>query len=272
ASGFFCLCSYNPLMQFDQITIVGVGLIGGSVGLAAKARHVARRVVGVDRDAAKLGRAAALGVVDVGTTDLAECVAGSLLVVVCTPVDKIEEVIIHAAPPCKDGTIFTDAGSVKGGLYEAVQGTLGTRLTFIPAHPLAGAETSGPEHARAEMFENRVTVITPHEPERDVDAVTRVVGFWQSLGSRIIKMRPAEHDRDLAITSHLPHAVAAAVAGSTSPELLSLTASGFRDLTRIAASSPELWTAIFQANRDALLSALTAFTDRLAEFRRLLEA
>ncbi len=259
-------------MQFEQITIVGVGLIGGSVGLAVKSRHIAKRVVGVDRDAAKLGRAAALGAIDLGTTDLDEGVTGSLLVVVCTPVDTIAEVILHAIPHAQEGTIFTDAGSVKGGLYEAVQHALGERFAFIPAHPLAGAETSGPEHARADMFEHRVTVLTPHEPERDIDALTRVEEFWRSLGSRLVRMSAAHHDRDLAITSHLPHAVASAVAGSTSLELLSLTASGFKDLTRIAASNPELWAAIFQANRDPVLSALSAFTDRLSEFRRLLEA
>ncbi len=261
--------SYNPGMRIEQITIIGVGLIGGSVGLAAKARGDARRVIGVDRDAAVLKSAVQLGAIDSGAATVAEGVAGSQLIVVCTPVDRIAEVILAAAPHCRPGTLFTDVGSVKGGLYHAVHGCLTDHSEFVPAHPLTGSEQCGVEHARADLFEDRVTVLTPEQPDIEADCVER---FWTALGSRVVRMTPEDHDRALAVTSHLPHAVASAVAGSTSPELLSLTAGGFRDVTRIAAGDPALWAAIFQANRESVLAALDKFIRHMDEFKRLLEA
>jgi prephenate dehydrogenase len=263
-------CPYNHGMQFDQITIIGVGLIGGSVGLAAKSRGVARRVVGVDRNAEALKKAEALGAIDAGTTDLPAGVRESQLVVACTPVDRISEVLIkafeHAGP-----VLYTDAGSVKGGLADAVEWARPDGATYVPAHPLAGAEKNSVEYARADLFENRVTIVTPWYADPDPDEAA-IEQFWQALGSRIVRMNAEEHDRVLAFTSHLPHAVASAVAGITSPDLLALSAGGFRDVTRIAAGDPKLWAAIFQANKDGVLSALTAFTNRLVEFRKLLEA
>ena len=257
-------------MQFDQLTIIGVGLIGGSVGLAAKARGAARRVVGVDRREDAVKAAERLGAVDLGTTNIAEGAKGADLVVVCTPVDRIAEAITAAAPHCEEYTLFTDAGSVKGGLFEAVREKLQRWQVFVPAHPLAGAEKNGVEHARADLFENRLTIVTPvHGGHLNTDAVE---SFWKSLGSRTFRMSPEDHDRALAFTSHLPHAVASAVAGVTDPALLNLTAGGFRDVTRIAAGDPKLWAAIFEANRESVLAALGAFTDRLKEFRTLLES
>jgi prephenate dehydrogenase len=252
-------------MLFDQITIVGVGLIGGSVGLAAKARGVAQRVVGVDRTPALVERAVGSGAIDLGTTVLAEGVRGSRLIVVCTPVDRIAEVITTAAR-CADPTaLFTDVGSVKDGLLEATGG----EVPYVPAHPLAGSEKAGVEHASAELFEGRVTVVVPG---RVPEHVRVVEAFWSALGSRVVRMAPRDHDRAVAITSHLPHAVASAVAGITPENLLNLTAGGFRDVTRTAASDPNVWAAIFAANRDATRVALDAFTQRLNEFRALLEA
>jgi len=262
---------YNPAMRFAQITIVGVGLIGGSIGLAAKARGIACQVVGVGRAARNLSRAAELGALDSFTTDLAEGVKSADLVVVCTPVDRIAEMILTAASHCKLGTIFTDAGSTKVGIVNAIQRTILEGMHFVGSHPLAGSEKVGVEHARANLFEDRVTVVTP-TPRTDEPACSAVIGFWTALGSRVLRMTPEEHDEDLAVTSHLPHAVAAAVAGSTSRDLLPLTAGGFRDVTRIAAGDPELWAAIFLANRDALRLALATFSERMTEFRQLLEA
>jgi cyclohexadieny/prephenate dehydrogenase len=266
-------------MRFDQITIVGVGLIGGSVGLAAKARGVAARVVGVGRDAGNLSRAVELGAIDSYSLDLADAVKTADLVVVCTPVDRIAEVIRAAAPHVRPGAIFTDAGSTKGNILADLRGVTG--LIYIPAHPLAGAEKNGVAHAHPDLFENRVTILTPDFGQGNLDAVSRVEAlwaalgveaFWAALGSRVVRMSAAEHDRVLATTSHLPHAVAASVAGITPTDWLPLTAGGFRDVTRIAAGDPELWAAIFEANREAVLAALATFTDRLNEFRSLLEA
>ena len=257
-------------MRFEQITIVGVGLIGGSVGLAAKAKNVAARVVGVGRDRAKLDAAVTQGAIDAGTTSLAEGVAGSGLVVVCTPVDRIGPTITSAAPHAPADSLFTDAGSTKRNLHASARAALKPGQAFVPAHPLAGSEKTGCEHGRANLFENRVTILTP-DPD-DHDAVERVAGFWRALGCRIVRMTADDHDTALAATSHLPHAVAAATAGVTPPEWLHLTAGGWRDTTRIAGGDPALWAGIFLANRDAVLTAADRFTTRLAEFRHLLEA
>ncbi len=256
-------------MRFEQITIVGVGLIGGSVGLAAKAKGVAGRVVGVGRARARLDAAVTRGAIDAGETDTARGVTGSELVVVCTPVDRIAADIRAAAPHATPGAVFTDAGSTKRNLFAAVREALKPGQAFVPAHPLAGSEKTGCEHGRADLFEGRVTIITP-EPG-DEAAVERVAGFWRGLGSRIVRMTADDHDEALATTSHLPHAVAAGLAGVTPPDWLPLTAGGFRDTTRVAGGDPALWAAIFLANRDAVLAAAQRFTTRLDEFRRLLE-
>ena len=260
---------YNSEMLFERITVVGVGLIGGSVGLAAKARGVAGRVVGVGRDAGTLARAVELGAIDSFTTDLAEGVSDADLVVVCTPVDTIAEMILRAAPHLRPGAIVTDGGSTKGNIVAAVEGKLPRGVEYVPAHPLAGAEKNGVEHARADLFEGRGTILTPAAA---ADAVERVTAFWRGLGSRVVTLTPEAHDAALAKTSHLPHAVASALAGATPIDLLPLSAGGFRDVTRIAAGDPHLWGAIFEANRDCVLAALAVFTDRLSEFRKLLEA
>jgi prephenate dehydrogenase len=252
-------------MLFEQITIVGVGLIGASVGLAAKARGAAGRVVGVDPNAEALETAQRLGAIDAGTTGLADGVRGSRLIIVCTPVDRIAGLITAAARFAAPDALFTDVGSAKGGLPDAVP----DGVAFVPAHPLAGSEKGGAGHAHADLFRDRVTVVTP---ARIGPAVELVEAFWAALGSRVVRMSAGDHDRAVAITSHLPHAVASAVAGATPVHLLGLAAGGFRDVTRIAASDPRLWAAIFEANRPATLAALTAFTDRLNEFRTLLEA
>jgi prephenate dehydrogenase len=257
-------------MRFEQITIVGVGLIGGSVGLAAKARGTAGRVVGVGRDRRKLDAAVAQGALDAGTTSLAEGVAGSDLIVVCTPVDRISRTIAEAAPHAGGATIFTDAGSTKRNLFQAAHWAMKDGQAFVPAHPLAGSEKTGCEHGRADLFEGRVCILTP-EPG-DEDAVERVAGFWRGLGCRVVRMTAADHDEALATTSHLPHAVAAGMAGVTPVEWLPLTAGGWRDTTRIAGGDPGMWVPILLANRDAVLAAAHRFTSRLDEFRRLLEA
>jgi prephenate dehydrogenase len=259
-------------MRFEQVTIVGVGLIGGSVGLAARARGVASRVVGIGRDTKNLSRALELGAIDVVAADPEAGVESADLVVVCTPVDRIADFIVRAAPHCRPGSIFTDAGSTKGNIVAAVAGALPEGVSYVPAHPLAGAEKNGVEHARTDLFEDRVTILTPDSRVCDDRTAKRIGEFWQALGSRLEWRSVDEHDRVLAATSHLPHAVAAAVAGVTPRELLPLSAGGFRDVTRIAAGSPELWSAIFTANRAQVLDALSRFAGRLDELRRVLES
>ena len=243
-------------MPLDQLTIVGVGLIGGSVGLAAKARAVARTVVGVGRDDRTLSRAQAAGVIDSFTTDLAAGVKRADIVVVCTPVDRVAADVISSAAAAPARCVITDAGSTKGDILAAVDGKLPPGgAVFVGSHPLAGSEKKGSAHASATLFVDRLVVVTPG-PGADPEAAAVVDLFWQSLGARVRRMGPADHDAALAYTSHLPHAAAAGVAAVTPPEWLGLTAGGFRDITRVAAGDPALWAAIFAANRPGVLTAV----------------
>jgi prephenate dehydrogenase len=258
-------------MHVDTLTIVGVGLIGGSIGLAAKARGLARRVRGSGRHRATLERAHDLGALDEVCPDLREAAAGADLVIFCTPVDAIADQAIDAAAGCKPGAILTDAGSTKAKIVRAIDGRLPPGVAFVGGHPLAGSERRGPENGDPNLFQGRWVVLTPTEAT-DPAALERVRGFWQGLGARVRLMDPESHDAALALTSHLPHLVAAALAGVLPPEAADLTATGFRDSTRIAAGDPGLWTAIFSHNRPALLAALDQFEERLRQFRRALEA
>ncbi len=255
-------------MQIDTLTIVGVGLIGGSIGLAAKATGAAKQVVGVGRDERNLARAEAIGAIDRSTTDLATGVADADLVIICTPVDRVARDVLAASEAAPPRTVITDAGSTKGNIVRELAGKLAAdRATFIGSHPLAGSEKKGAAHGRADLFENRLVIVTP-TPETDLEAAGVVELFWQKLGARVIRMDPFEHDEALALTSHLPHAAASGLAGVTPVGILSLTAGGFRDATRIAAGDPELWAAIFEANRDAVLGATDQFLQRMTEFRQ----
>lgn len=259
-------------MQIDQLTIVGVGLIGGSIGLAAKARGIAKRVVGVGRDERTLSRAAAGGVIDSFTTSIAEGVANADFVVVCTPVDRVAADVLTAVRGSPPRAVVTDAGSTKGNIIRELAGKIPVGGShFVGSHPLAGSEKKGAAFAKADLFHDRVVVVTP-TAGTDPEAVSVVDLFWLSLGARVVRMDPFEHDAALAFTSHLPHAAASGLAGTTPPSWLNLTAGGFRDTTRIAAGDPELWAAIFEANRDAVLAAMDAFTGRMAEFRDALTA
>lgn len=257
-------------MMFDTLTVVGVGLLGGSVGLAAKERKLVGRVLGVGRDPAKLAAARAAGVID-DTASLADAARRSDLVVFCTPVDRIAAEVVEAAAVCRPGTLLTDVGSTKGEIVAAVAGKLPGGVHFVPSHPMAGSEKKGAAHARADLFDGRATVVTP-PADTDPGAAERVAGFWKALGSRVVVMPPAEHDTAVAYVSHLPHAVSAALAAVVDPSYLPLAAGGFRDTTRIAAAAPAIWEPIFRTNREAVLEAADRFAARFDEFRRLLRA
>ena len=259
-------------MQVEQLTIVGVGLIGGSVGLAAKARGVARRVVGVGRDERNLVRAQAGGAIDEFTTDIRTASKSADLVVVCTPVDRVAADIAASAAAAPPHCLITDVGSTKGNIVRELDGKLAPGgASFIGSHPLAGSEKRGAANARADLFADRVVVVTP-TADSDPEAVAVIDLFWRSLGGRVIRMDPFEHDTALAVTSHLPHAAASGLAGVTPVGWLTLTAGGFKDSTRIAAGDPDLWAAIFEANREAVLAATDQFTERMNQFRELLTA
>jgi len=257
-------------MRVETLAIVGVGLLGGSIALAARRRRAAARVVGVDASRAALDHALGRALVD-AVAGLPEAAAAADFVVVCTPVDCIASQILAAAPACNPGCLLTDVGSTKAEIVRAVEGCLPPGVAYVGSHPLAGSEKHGPEHADAALFERRQVIVTP-TPRTDPTSLDRVSSFWEALGATVRVMDPEEHDRALALTSHLPHLVASALAAVLPPELAPLTATGFRDTTRLAASSPALWSAILQANRAAVLEALARYGERLADFRAALEA
>ncbi len=256
-------------MKIKILTIVGVGLIGGSIGLAAKRRKIAEWVLGSGRRQASLDQALAVGAVDEGSLDLASAVHQAEVAVFCTPVDQIAGQVLASAPGCAAGTLLTDAGSTKAEIVRSIEGRLPPGIAFVGSHPLAGSEKRGAEHADADLFQNRLAIVT-QSPATDRLAVERTATFWRALGCRVRVMDPQEHDEALAITSHLPHLLAAALAGVLPPELHELTASGYRDTTRIAAGDPSLWTAIFAQNRPALLAALQRLEEQLTRFREAL--
>jgi prephenate dehydrogenase len=256
-------------MTFDTLTIVGVGLIGGSIGLAAKQRGLARRVLGAGRQQTSLDLARDIGVIDEAFLDCNAAVHQADVAVFCTPVDRIAEQVLAAAPGCKPGTLLTDAGSTKAAIVRAIDGKLPPGIAFVGGHPLAGSEKRGPQYADAHLFQNRVTVVTP-TPNCASDAVARTVAFWQGLGCRVKRMTPEAHDRALALTSHLPHLAASALASLLPAELHDLCATGFRDTTRVAAGDPVLWTGIFQQNREAVLEVIGQLQERLVEFKMAL--
>lgn len=260
------------MAEFDTVAIVGVGLIGGSIGRAVRERKLARQVIGIGRDEEKLGRAKQLGAIDAGTTSIAHGVEGAQLVVVCTPVDTICDFVSQAAGNCANRTLITDAGSTKAAIVDRVEELLIDRRDgprFVGSHPLAGDHRTGVEVSRGDLFEGRKAIVTPTDKTHRA-AVVEIGGFWQSLGAEVVVMTPAEHDEALAATSHLPHLIASALALSTPKELLPLAASGWRDTTRVAGGDPQMWRAIFAANREEVLAALKRFDCWTAEFREIL--
>lgn len=255
-------------MHVPTLAVVGVGLIGGSVAAAARTRGVVGRVLGVDAAPAVLDRALARGLIDEGVPDLASAAARADLVVIGAPVDRIARLVLAAASHCRPGTLLTDVGSTKGNIVEALRGRLPVGVAFAGSHPLAGSEKQGPENADADLFQDRLVVLTPAGPDESV--LTRLASFWQALGAKTRVLDAADHDRALALTSHLPHLLAYALAGILPADLRDLTATGFRDTTRLASSAPDLWAPIFLANSAALLDALDAVEDCLRQFRQAL--
>jgi prephenate dehydrogenase len=261
------------MAEFDKVAILGVGLIGGSIGLALRERKLAKEVVGIGRRESALAMAQKLGAIDRSTTSLAQGVADAEIVVVATPVDTVAEFTLKVAEVCPPRTTITDAGSTKETIVAAVERGLTGRRDgpwFIGSHPIAGDHRTGVEFARAELFDGRKTVVTPTAHSHRASTLD-VERFWRSLGADVVTMSPAEHDAALAATSHLPHLVAYALAFATPNELLPLAASGWRDTTRIAGSDPNLWRPIFAANRVHVLEALDRFTEVVALVRESLE-
>jgi prephenate dehydrogenase len=256
-------------MEIDSLAIIGVGLIGASVGLAARSRGAARRITGYDAIDDHTTVARIQGAIDRAAGSLAEAVSDADLIIVCTPVDRIAEHVIAAAAQARPDAVITDVGSTKGNIVRDVEQA--EIPNFLGSHPMAGSERKGPLAATGDLFLNRVTILTP--TDRTQPAVRQVVEqFWTQLGCRTAELSPIEHDRTVAAISHVPHILAAALAGATDPALLPFAAGGFRDTTRVAGAGPGIWVPIFRDNRAAVLAALARTTDSLARFRALLEA
>jgi prephenate dehydrogenase len=253
------------------VAIVGVGLIGASIGLALRGRSLCGRVIGIGRSEARLEEAVALGALDEATTDVPRGVARADCVLVCTPVMQIAGDVRLAAAYGREDLLIMDVGSTKRGIVSAVERHVRARAAFVGSHPLAGSERNGAAHGRADLFDNRVCVLTPtaHTP---VDRLERAREFWSALGCRLVELDPEAHDEALALTSHLPHALAAALAATVPTGLHALAAGAFRDGTRVAGSSASLWSAIFLENRDPLLRALDRFDAELVRFRQALQS
>jgi prephenate dehydrogenase len=261
---------------WNRVAIVGVGLIGGSIGLALVRRGLAGHVVGIGHRAATLATAQRLGAVQSTTEDLASGVAGADLVVICTPVASIVERTLAAARTCAAGTLITDAGSTKAAIVREVESQLHgghgwkTGVRFLGSHPIAGDQRKGAEYARADLFEGRVAVLTPTANTASEDRQT-LAEFWTALGSRVVEMEPDEHDRALAAISHLPHVAASAVAAATSQDLVYLAAGGWIDTTRVAAGDPALWQQILLSNREHVLAAVDRLNEKLNGLRQAIE-
>ncbi|KQT46446.1 cyclohexadienyl dehydrogenase [Methylobacterium sp. Leaf456] len=261
-------------MSVERLAIVGLGLIGSSIARGARTYGLAKHIVAIDRDRHVIERVQALGISDLATTDAAEGVREADLVILCVPVGAIGAVAETIAPHLKPGAVVSDVGSVKAAVVAAVTPHLAEANAFVPAHPVAGTEYSGPDSGFATLFSNRWCILTPPDGANE-EAVERVRALWQGLGAIVETMTPEHHDLVLAITSHVPHLIAYNIVGTaadleevTQSEVIKFSAGGFRDFTRIAASDPTMWRDIFLTNREAVLEMLGRFNEDLSALSR----
>jgi prephenate dehydrogenase len=258
------------------VAIVGVGLIGGSLALALRRAAAVSTIVAADRDRQALERASALGVIDHAADSISEAARGADLVVIALPVRAVGGALHDVGLALEPHAVVTDVGSTKGEVVRIARDELRERFArFVPGHPIAGRETSGVEAATADLYRGARVVLTP-QPETDADAVDTVRSAWEAAGARVTQLAADVHDRIFAAVSHLPHILSFALVSEIADrpdaaELLGFAAGGFRDFTRIAASSPEMWRDISLQNRGALLAELDRYEARLAVFRALIE-
>lgn len=261
-----------PTPAFERVAVLGLGLLGGSLAVAAKQRGIARCVVGSARRPGPLQAALRDGIVDEIANPL-DAVSGADLIVLATPVSSMPAVLSQVAPALAPNALVTDVGSVKAILTETLPGLLPPGVTFVGAHPMAGSHNTGVEHASADLFEGACCVLTPLA-DTPPAAVERVEQFWQALGARVVRRDPEAHDAEVAWTSHLPHILAYAFARSLerAPDTAAeLAATGFADFTRIAQSDAALWGDILSANRKAIAGPLQAFGAALSELAAAIE-
>jgi prephenate dehydrogenase len=264
------------VMQWEKISLIGAGLLGGSLGLAIRQRKMAVKVHAYVRRPESVAECQRLGVANLATQSLKEAVDRADLVVLCTPLSQMRELTLQMRPFLKPGSVVTDVGSVKSGVAQELEPILREfHVSFVGSHPMAGSEKTGLAAARVDLFNNAICLVTP-TAQSPVEAVCAVQNFWKALGGWPVRMTPELHDDLVSRSSHLPHVVAAELANYVlSPahprEQALVCASGFRDTTRIAASSPEMWRDVALANRKNLTRVLGVFIEDLQEFQLALE-
>ena len=261
-------------VMFERVALIGIGLIGSSLARRLRRDGMAGEIVACARRQETRDQVVALKLADRVTGDPAEAVAGADLVVVATPLSAYAEIAARIAPALAPGAIVTDVGSVKGAAIRDLKPGLPASVHFIPGHPVAGTEHSGPGAGFAELFEGRWCILTPL-PGTDAVALEKITRMWRTAGSKVVTMDPEHHDKVLAIVSHLPHLIAYTIVDTATnletdlqSEVIEFSASGFRDFTRIAASDPVMWRDVFLANREAVLEMLQRFTEDLTALQR----
>jgi prephenate dehydrogenase len=265
--------SISPLRE-ETVVIVGVGMIGGSIAAAIKRHQIAKHVIGVGRDPVRTEAARAAGLIDEAATDVASVLGRASLVIFCTPVERVAADVRHAmnampiafpnsdVGPAGSNLLFTDVGSVKSPICSA----LSDIPSFVGSHPIAGSHRQGFEAADAQLFANRLCVVTPLASSTE-PRVERLEKFWHAVGMRTVRMSPENHDSALAMTSHLPHVVAAALASTLLPENRLLSGSGFRDTTRVAGGDPDLWSGILTNNAEHVIHGIDRIQRELSAYR-----
>jgi cyclohexadieny/prephenate dehydrogenase len=260
--------------QFERVAIIGIGLIGSSLARVLRRDRLAGEIVACARRAETRAKALELAIVDRAVEDAAEAVRGADLVVIATPLSAYADIAARIGAALRPGAIVTDVGSVKQAVIRDLKPALPSHVHFIPGHPVAGTEHSGPEAGFAELFRDRWCILTPL-PDTDAGALARLTALWEQAGMRVVTMDAEHHDRVLAMTSHLPHVIAYTIVGtatdledSLKSEVIKFSAGGFRDFTRIAGSDPVMWRDIFLNNREAVLEMLQRFSEDLTALQR----
>lgn len=259
---------------FERLALIGLGLIGSSLARVARQKNLARHIVAIDASEEVCARVSELKLADTVTSNIAEGVRDADCVILCVPVGACGSVAEAMQASLKQGAIISDVGSVKGSIVAQIAPFIPEGVHFVPAHPVAGTEQSGPDAGFPTLFLNRWCILTPPEAQ-DAEAIAKTRTFWEGAGSMVEEMSPSHHDLVLAITSHLPHLIAYNIVGTaadleavTQSEVIKFSAGGFRDFTRIAASDPTMWRDVFLNNKDAVLEMLGRFTEDLSSLQR----
>ena len=262
---------------FHTVSIIGIGLIGSSIARGIKKHNIANKVVGYAKTLKTREKAMDLGYMDQVFDSANDAIKDADLVVLCVPVGANRDIMVEISDNLSEGTILTDVGSVKAEVIKQLKDIIPDKVSFIPAHPIAGTEFSGPESGFAELFDHKWCVLTPYEKSKKQD-IKKVKNFWERLGMNVDEMSPEYHDLVLAITSHIPHLIAYNIVGTatnlaeiTRKEVTKYAAGGFRDFTRIASSDPIMWRDIFLNNQEAVLEMLDKFSDDLSSLREAIE-